>query len=70
MEGKKCWWGLAGYRGTSILFKACLRRRLHETRVDSSWDEFIPATIEMIHPAYMTGETRPVKISSRDEISY
>ena len=41
-----------------------LRRRLHdETRIDSSRDEFIPATV------YMTGETRRVEISSRDEIS-
>ena len=30
---------------------------------------YIPATIEMTSPAYMTGETRRVKISSRVEIS-
>ena len=41
------------------------RRRLLETRVDSSRDEFIRATIEITAPVYMTGETRRVEISPR-----
>ena len=38
-----------------------LRRCLHETRVDSFRDEFIPATIEMTSPVYIT-EVRNAQI--------
>ena len=35
-----------------------LRRRLHETQVDSSRDEFIPAAVKITAPVNMMGETR------------
>ena len=59
------------YHGTSRC-RTCIRLRhpLHETRVDSSRDEFIPATIEMNSPVYMTAETRRDELKSRPGMKF